>query len=147
MAGLPFLMLVSFCYSLFFPSHICLSCLLSFCFSPFLSFSVYQLLLLIPLSFISCYFISVPLLPFLYYTDTSPLSLFTLVQYPETTSPISLPVLPNCSLFSTPSPVLQSKLLFPFVFQLCTRSFCHGVVLDYNFYPVHLFVLCYHLLY
>ena len=116
----PFLMLVSCCYSLFslfVPSPICLPRLPSFCFSPFLSFSVYQLLLLLfPLPSISCNFISVPLLHFLYYTDTSPLSLFTLVQYPETTSAISILVLPNCSLFSTPSflsfsPDLQSTLL------------------------------------
>jgi hypothetical protein len=31
--------------------------------------------------------------------------------------------------------------MFPFVSQLCTRSFCHAVVLHYNFYPIHLFVL------
>lgn len=105
--------------TLFFPSPICLPCLLSFCFPPFLSFGIYQLLLLLfSLSFISCYFILVTLLPFLYYTDASPLSLFTLVHYPETTSPISIPLLPNCSLFSAPSsfiffffPILQSTSL------------------------------------
>lgn len=106
-----FLTLVSCFYSLFSLPY------LSFCFSPFLSFSIYQLLLLLfPFSFISCYFISVPLLSFLYYTDTSSLSLFTLAQYSETTSPVSISVLPNSSLFSTPSSltfslVLQSTLL------------------------------------
>lgn len=72
MAGLParygsllcwtaFLTLVScFCPLSLSPppthTHTCLPCLLSFCFSPFLSFSIYQLfLLLFPLSFISCY--------------------------------------------------------------------------------------------
>jgi hypothetical protein len=99
-----------FLASTLFPPPICLPCLLSFCFSPLLSFSVYQLLLLLfPLSFISCYIISVPPLPFLYHTP----SLFTSFHYPHTTPPISISLLPNCSLFSTPSslsfsPVLQS---------------------------------------
>jgi hypothetical protein len=107
---------------------------LSFCFSPFLSFSIYWLLLLFPFSFISCYFISVPLLSFLYYTDTSSLSLFKLAQYSETTSPISISVLWNSSLFSTPSsltfsPVLQSALL---CFLLSPSSALDNFAVDYH---------------
>jgi len=140
------------------PRSLCL--LQIFLFSPplasistvvfFLSFSfIYYLpissLLLSSPFFVSCYFISVPFLPFLYHSNSSPPIPLHLGLVQTLQPPLSIFVLLNCSPLSSPSSFsfplsFSAHHYVPFVSRFCMWYFYHGVALDYDFYP--LLLLC-----
>lgn len=136
--SLPFLLLFSVSLSLSFITY------------PFLLFFFFLPLTLFPA--ISYQFLSCPSCT----TQTLLLpSLFTSVWYRHY-NPLSISVLLNCSLLSSPSsfsfsPSFSAHQYVPFVSPLCMCYFYHGVALDYDFYP--LLLLCsfsstyYHILY